>query len=185
MGVGHQKAAAADAGGHIRLGRAVDGHALADDVVVSDLDAGLFALEGIVLGRVGNDGMRVDAVARADVRMAVDDGVGADDAAGTDAHPFLDDGVGTDLDVVGERGTTRDDGGGVASAVGHRNARRSLLGGSCQPPTATRGGSAAQRESRSGRVRILAAALVGCQPTSRERVSRSTGPSLEPTWRRP
>ena len=97
----------------------MNGDTLSYDVVVADLDPGVLAAKGIVLGGIANHGVGVDAIARADARVRVDDRVGADDGASADAHPIFDDSKGPYADVVGQLGATGDNGGGMALKFAH------------------------------------------------------------------
>src|SRR5262249_45761507 len=93
------------------LAAAMDGHALADHVAVADLDAGLAAAIGHILGLAADDGEGVDHVLRAQGGPAVDAGVG--DQARAPADPDLgpDDAIGPDFDLVVEFGAGVDAGG--------------------------------------------------------------------------
>src|SRR5262249_7717980 len=91
-----------DSGGP--AGALVDGHVLAQPVVVADLDAeaGEFTVprgrmgRAAVLGRGAERDMRADPVAIPDAALTDDHGVRADDVVRTELDPVADDGRGMD-----------------------------------------------------------------------------------------
>ena len=102
--VGHQEAVGADDGGPAGLRRAVDRHALPDDVAVPDHDPGFLLPEREVLRLAAQDRPLVDAIAAAHRDVSLDDGVGRGSRSRRRSPCRLDDGAGADRHVAGRCG---------------------------------------------------------------------------------
>jgi len=94
-------------------GAGVDGGALAENVLVADLEKGGFAGEFFVLRVGADDGLRVEKVAAADGGLAQDGDVGDESVAGPDHDIRPDDAERADLDVRSDLGFGVDGGHGV------------------------------------------------------------------------
>ena len=114
VGISHDEAVIADAGDAAALLRAaVDGHALADEVVITDLKAHVLAFEGVVLRLEADGAEGEDAVAGADLGRALDVDVGDEFGGVTDLDAGANDAKGTDGGGGGDARRGIDDGGGV------------------------------------------------------------------------
>ena len=104
----------ADHGRGARLGAGVGGGALAENVVVADLQIGRGArLDRVVLRRLAECGKRMDHIAGAERGVSVD--VAVADQAGARADPDVGTDVaeGADFDAVVENRAVCDDAGGM------------------------------------------------------------------------
>src|SRR5690349_6618738 len=88
----HEEVARADASRLTRAVGAMKRAKLPNNVVVADLEETLLALELDVLRLAADDGVFVNAIARAEPRKALDHGVSADFAVRTDFHVGFDNG---------------------------------------------------------------------------------------------
>jgi hypothetical protein len=114
VAAGHEHVVAADARERLFLGRAtVDGHELADDVVVAHLEAALHGAVLQVLRRGADGGVCQEVVARAQRGAAGHEAVRADARVRADLHAALDDRVRADLDRVVQLRVRVDDRGGM------------------------------------------------------------------------
>ncbi len=124
VGIGHDQVVVANGGFRAVLdGSAMDGHALADHVVVTDHQARRLALVLQVGGILADAGELEDAVVLADLRGALEHHVGTDHRPFTDLHFRPDDGPRAHLDVGRQPGARVDDGARIDQTHSLRSAQ--------------------------------------------------------------
>ena len=111
MTVGHEEVVRTEAGGIVRIVRAMNGDVLANNVVVTNHDGGRTATKAEILRKIADDGAGVDAVARAEGGCAGEINMGTDLAFVADADFPIDHGVGTNADPGTDASTGMNDSG--------------------------------------------------------------------------
>ncbi len=109
----HEEIPRADARHQILAGRAVNGHAFPDQIVVPDLEMTAFAFKFHILGLASDGGVFKDAIPLAERGVALDDGVGRNFATRADHDFVFDDGIRAHLNVGGKVRTWVNDSGRV------------------------------------------------------------------------
>src|SRR5690606_26437528 len=124
MDVGHQQVVVADGGlAAVLHGATVDGHALADHVVIANDQAGRLALVLEVRSVLAHRGELEDLVVPADHGRALEHHVRADHGTLADFHIGPDDRPRADLDIRGQPGRWIDDGASVDQTHSLRSAQ--------------------------------------------------------------
>lgn len=95
----HEEIPRADPRYIVLAGRAMNGHVLADQVVMADNQLRSLAFEFDVLRLASEGGMLKNAVPFAQGGVAFDNGVRADFAAGSDLHTIFHDRIWPDLNI--------------------------------------------------------------------------------------
>src|SRR4051794_10443430 len=93
-------------------------HVLSDDVVVADLDTGLFLVIAQMLGTLTDDRAAVDSVAASHREWAAQMHVRPQDTAWADTDPSFNHHEGPYPDVVGQLGLGRNEGSGMNTGAG-------------------------------------------------------------------
>jgi hypothetical protein len=117
MAVHHEEIVVADNGFHGVGSAAMNGHLLAEDIAITDFDAGGFVIIFEMLWPFAQDGAGADEVAVTQAYGPEEVCAGADDAIVADAHGPIDDREGADFDVLAKAGLWRNDGSRVNSAT--------------------------------------------------------------------
>ena len=101
MGANHQETMIADSGDHTAaLGAGVDGHMLADRIVMADLERRGFTLVFQILRLEADRGEREDSRPLADRRAPIDDDMRLKTDPGAEHDILADHAIGADLDVI-------------------------------------------------------------------------------------